>query len=57
LRVFALISHEVPDETLDLFVRREDAERVLRAAIRDEPEWVDVLRIEPIELSYGPSLN
>jgi hypothetical protein len=48
--VYALTSSHVPDETLDLFVTQEAAEAELREILEDEPEWVNVLRVVPIEL-------
>jgi hypothetical protein len=50
MRVYALASSHVHDETLDLFLSREAAEAELRGILEDEPEWVNVLRVEPIEL-------
>jgi hypothetical protein len=43
-------SSHVHDETLDLFLSREAAEVELREILEDEPEWVNVLRVVPIEL-------
>jgi hypothetical protein len=49
MRAFALV--ELGDsEAIDLFVREKDAERALEDALRDEPDWIGVLRVEPIEL-------
>jgi hypothetical protein len=50
VHVYALTSSQVPDETLDLFLTREAAEAELREILLDEPEWVNVLRVVPIEL-------
>jgi hypothetical protein len=49
-RVYALTSSHVPVETLDLFVTQEVAEAELREILEDEPEWVNVLRVVPIDL-------
>ncbi len=49
MRVYALIRSHVPSETLDLFVTQEAAEAELREILVDEPEWVNVLRVLPIE--------
>ena len=46
----ALTSSHVPGETLDLFLTREAAEAELREILQDEPDWKDVLRVEPIRL-------
>jgi hypothetical protein len=37
-------------EAVELFVRREDAERMLDELLRDEPQWAGLFRIERIEL-------
>jgi hypothetical protein len=50
VRVYALVTTETPDETLDLYLRRQDAEAELRKILGDEPEWIDVLSVLPIEL-------
>jgi hypothetical protein len=50
VQVYALTSSHVPDETLDLFSTEEAAEAELREILEDEPEWVNVLRVVPIEL-------
>jgi hypothetical protein len=48
--IYALTSSQLRRETLDLFLTREAAEDELREILEDEPEWVDVLRVVPIEL-------
>jgi hypothetical protein len=50
VRVYALASAQVASETLDLFLKREAAEAELREILKDEPEWVNVLHVIPIEL-------
>jgi hypothetical protein len=50
MQVYALTSSHVPSETLDLFLTQEAAEAELREILEDEPEWVNVLRVLPIEL-------
>jgi hypothetical protein len=50
VHVYALTSSHVPDETLDLFLTEEAAEAELREILEDEPDWVNVLRVVPIEL-------
>jgi hypothetical protein len=42
------------DETLDLFLTQEAAEAELREIFQDEPEWVNVLSVVPIELDGRP---
>jgi hypothetical protein len=49
MRAYALV--EAGDnQAVDVFVRREDAIAALEAALRDEPEWVGLLSVVPIEL-------
>ena len=50
MQVYALTSTRLRHETLDLFLTREDAEAELEEILEDEPEWVNVLRVVPIEL-------
>jgi hypothetical protein len=55
VRFFALVDLSL-FEAIELYVRREDAERTLAELLRDEPEWQSLFRIEEIELS-GLSWN
>jgi hypothetical protein len=49
MRAYALV--ELGDsEAIDLFLREEDAEAALQDALRDEPEWVGLLSVAPVEL-------
>ena len=50
MQVYALTSTQLLSETLDLFLTREAAEAELQEILVDEPEWVNVLRVVPIEL-------
>ena len=50
MRVYALTSSQLLHETLDLFLTREAAEAELEEILEDEPEWMNVLRVEPIQL-------
>jgi hypothetical protein len=50
LQVYVLTSSQLLHETLDLFLTREAAEAELEEILEDEPEWVNVLRVEPIQL-------
>ena len=47
MRVYALTSTQITDETLDLFLTREAAEAELREILLDEPDWKEVLRVVP----------
>jgi hypothetical protein len=49
MRIYALVEAG-DDETVDLFVRREDAITALNNCIRDEPDWAGLLYVAPIEL-------
>ncbi len=49
MRAFALV--ELGDsEAIDVFLREEDAQAALEDAIRGEPGWAGVLRVEEVEL-------
>ncbi len=37
-------------ESIDLFLREEDAQAALKDALRDEPGWVGLLYVEPVQL-------
>jgi hypothetical protein len=49
VRVYGVVSSET-EETLELFVRREDAEAFVDEVRGDEPDLADLLHVEPIEL-------
>jgi hypothetical protein len=49
VQVYALTSSQLVSETLDLFLTRKAAEEELQEILEDEPEWVSVLRVVPIE--------
>jgi hypothetical protein len=52
VRVFALVDLsivELREFSVDLFVRREDAESTLAQLMRDEPEWRGLFQIEEVE--------
>lgn len=42
-------------EVIELFVRREDAERALADVLADEPTWNGQLSVVSVELADGPS--
>jgi hypothetical protein len=49
MRAYALV--ELGDsEAIDLFLREEDAQEALEAALHDEPCWAGTLTVEPVEL-------
>jgi hypothetical protein len=41
---------KVSSATLDVFLTHEAAEAQLDEILEDEPEWVNVLRVVPVEL-------
>jgi hypothetical protein len=50
--VWAVVSDEF-DQVIEFFPTRRRAERVLAEALRDEPDWRGILRVEKIELRTG----
>ena len=49
MRVYALVELDDPDP-IDVFLRKSDAYAALEHAIRDEPQWLGMLSVVPIEL-------
>jgi uncharacterized Fe-S cluster-containing radical SAM superfamily protein len=47
--VYGLVSAET-EQAVEVFLRREEAERMLAEALSDEPNWTDTLSVEEIEL-------
>ena len=47
--VYAVVSAET-EHAVELFVRREDAERFLEEVRDDDSELAELLRLEPVEL-------
>jgi hypothetical protein len=56
VRLYALVEGNDP-EAIDVFLTEEDARCALDECLHDEPEWCDVLRIEPVELEASAFLN
>ncbi len=52
MRVYAVVSAET-EKAVELFVRREDAERFLGDVRDDDAELAETLRLEPVELGAG----
>ncbi|MDQ3881125.1 MAG: hypothetical protein M3295_08645 [Chloroflexota bacterium] len=50
VRVFGILSDETPEQAIELFVRREDAEAFLDDVRADDEELAAPLRVEPHEL-------
>ncbi len=49
MRFFGLVDLSVL-EAIELYATRAEAEQVLAQVLADEPEWVSILGVEPIEL-------
>ncbi len=57
VRASALVPVLAPEETVELFLREEEALAALRASL-DVPEWGDVFRVEAVDLGETqPSPN
>jgi Tic22-like family protein len=52
--VYGVVSART-EEALELFIRREDAERFLAEVRADEPALAELLSVEPIELGADQS--
>ena len=50
----ALLEGDRLGDVVELFLRREDAERFLADCLADEPEWTDVLGIVEIDRLGSP---
>jgi hypothetical protein len=48
MRPWGLADYEV-NEIIEVFAEREDAEQMLRDCLSDEPEWVEILEVVPVE--------
>jgi hypothetical protein len=49
VRAYALVELGDP-ESIDLFLREEDARRALEAMLLDEPDWAGLFCVQPVEL-------
>jgi hypothetical protein len=56
VRLYALVEAGDP-EAIDVYLCEEDAQRALEDCLRDELQWVGLLRVAEIELSVETSLN
>lgn len=48
--VYAVVSAVAPEEAVDVFIRREDAEPFVDEVHEDDEELGELLRLEPVEL-------
>jgi hypothetical protein len=49
---YAVVSDEI-QRVIEFFPTRWEAERRLARAVWNEPDWRDILHVEPIELRTG----
>jgi hypothetical protein len=49
---YAVVSNEI-DQVIEFFRTPAEAEDMLEAVLRDEPDWRDSFSIEPIEFVTG----
>jgi hypothetical protein len=56
MQVYALIQKS-DSQAIDVFLSKEDAERALADCLGDEPDWVDLLGIEAVDLDVTLSVN
>jgi len=47
----AFLNGDPLGDVVELFLRRDDAERFLAECLRDEPGWANVLSVEAVELA------
>jgi hypothetical protein len=47
---YAVVRTVAPEEAVEVFIRREDAERFVQEVRDDEPELAELLSVEAIEL-------
>jgi hypothetical protein len=50
VRAYALVTALSPQKAIDVYLRADEAEKALEAALWDQPEWRGLLRVEEIEL-------
>jgi hypothetical protein len=51
---WALVSDEI-DRVVEFFPHGRQAERMVAEALRDEPDWRGILRVEKVEFRTGTS--
>ena len=55
VRVYPVVSEQMSDEALELFVDRQMAELMVENWDRDEPDSAGELYVEPVELETSPN--
>jgi hypothetical protein len=43
------------NEIIEFFADRDDAERMLRECLGDEPDWAEILAVVSLELEFSPN--
>jgi hypothetical protein len=43
------------NEIIEVFGERQDAERMLRDCLSDEPQWAEILAVVSLELEFSPN--
>ena len=49
----ARLDGDVLGDVVELFASREDAVQFVAECLADEPEWADVLSVEPVEFEFS----
>jgi hypothetical protein len=49
---YAVVSDEI-EQVIEFFNTPTEAEAMLERVLKDEPSWLDILYVEPIELVTG----
>jgi len=55
VRVYAVVSEQMSDEPLELFVDRQKAELMVENWDRDEPDRAGELHVEQVEFEASPN--
>jgi hypothetical protein len=53
--LFWAVVSDSTDQAVELFTSREEAEAIVRAWDRDEPDQVGALRVETVEFETSPN--
>jgi hypothetical protein len=50
--LWAVVSDEI-EQVIEFFPTRRQAEKMVAEALRDEPDWCGILRVEKVEFRTG----
>jgi hypothetical protein len=53
--LFWAVVSDSTEEAVELFTSREEAEAIVQAWDRDDPDQVEALRVEPVEFETSPN--